>query len=106
MLLLLCRVYASQEDCYAQRATKMLYMVSSPTSFLTEDGVPMYQCITTSKRSSYAYVCHGRAGIEKLVYLKAKCKGVAAVSHRTSFGEYCSGTKPTTLPICMGPPSL
>eukprot|EP01036_Dinobryon_divergens_P031176 gene31176-40534_t len=100
------KVYATQEDCYAQRATKLLYLTYSPTSFLTEDGAPLYRCITSSRVYSYVYVCHGTTAIEKQVFYAANCKGVATVTQRTFFGEYCSGTKLTTLPTCMGPPTL
>lgn len=99
------RVYASQEDCYARRATKMLYMSYSSTGFLTEDGVPLYRCKTTSSRSSYVYVCYGSTGIQKLKYSEAKCKGAGTVVLKSSFDEYCSGAKLTTLPTCVGPPA-
>jgi hypothetical protein len=103
-------VYTSQEDCYAQRATKLLYLTYSPTSFLMEDGVPLYRCTTISAESSYVYVCHGTTGIQKLVYFEANCKGIATVVMKTSFeafGEnYCSSTSLTTLLTCMGPPSF
>ena len=97
------RVYASQDDCYARRASKMLYMTFSSTSLLAEDGVPLYRCITTSKESSYVYVCYGSTGIQKLTYSQSKCKGVAHVSMKSAFKEYCSGTALTTLPTCIGP---
>eukprot|EP01036_Dinobryon_divergens_P032676 gene32676-42318_t len=99
-------VYTSQEDCFAKRAKGVLYLTYSPTSFLTSDGVPLYRCITTSKKSSYVYVCHGPTGFEKLVYSTSKCKGKATITRRTFFAqldEYCSGTTLTTLPTCMGP---
>jgi len=97
------RVYASQEDCYAQRAANVLYLAYSGSSFLTEDGVPLYRCTTTSRESSYVYVCHGSNGIQKMEYAKGNCKGSATVVSQISFLEYCSGTKLTTLPTCMGP---
>ena len=97
------RVYASQDDCYARRASKMLYMTYSSTGFLAEDGAPLYRCVTTSKDSSYAYVCYGSTGIQKLKYSEAKCKGAATVVMKSAFEEYCSGTALTTLPTCIGP---
>ena len=96
-------MYASQVDCYARRTSKLLYLSYSKTSFVTEDGVPLYQCKTTSRESSYVYVCHGSNGIQKMEYAKGNCKGSATVVSQISFLEYCSGTKLTTLPTCMGP---
>ena len=108
-IIYLIRVYASQQDCFKKQAAGVLYLTYSPTSFLTEDGVPLYDCITTSKKSSYAFVCHGRNGIQKLQYSKAKCQGKETVVRKTVFAEmndYCTGTTLTTLPTCMGPPKL
>ena len=85
----------------------MLYLTYSETSSLTEDGVPLYRCTTTSKGSSYVYVCHGSDGIQKLEYSQANCTGVATIASQTSFeafGEYyCSWDAVSSLPTCIGP---
>eukprot|EP01036_Dinobryon_divergens_P026252 gene26252-34876_t len=90
-------------------ASTVASLSKSVRAFLTEDGVPMYHCVTTSKKSSYTYVCHGPHGIEKLVYSRRNCKGKATVVRRSFFeamGDYCSSTTLTTLPTCMGPSTL